>query len=104
MGVRVSEEVEALIEQVRELEGRVEELERANEALAETITGLLPGEVDIYDKAAMNLLVDEIWQVLDDAEEMAKMVEPLLGSFHEDDTTETTTLRQIVYRLNDRLR
>lgn len=97
-------EREALEEQVRGLLVRVAELEKSNEALAETIVGFLPGNVDIYDKAAMNLLVDEIWQVLDDAEEMAKLVEPLLGGHSDYDPMETVALRRIVYRLNDRLR
>jgi hypothetical protein len=71
--------------------------------IADSLADLLPGKIDTHNKEEVEDRIDEVFDLLDDVRELVKIVEPLLGGYSDDDSTETNTLRRIIYRLVDRL-
>ena len=96
--------------EIERLEGDVETAEKSlgdeqerYDSLADSLAELLPGKIDTHNKEQVEARIAEVFDLLDDVRELVKIVEPLLGGHSDDDSTETNTLRRIIYRLSDRL-
>ena len=96
--------------EIERLKGDVETAEKSlgdeqerYDSLADSYADLLPGKIDTHNKEQVEARIAEVFDLLDDVRELVKIVEPLLGGHSDDDSTETNTLRRIIYRLSDRL-
>ncbi len=83
-----------------EIGDAVIKLVEEHEALEAEIAALA-GDVDEDD---VNTNLNAIEEILNDAAEVVKLIDPLLGGYSSEDDANTITLRAIVHRLSRKLR